>query len=70
MSLPEDMRLSLIEELLKSLNLPTGEEIDCMWAVKLESKEYIIPLERDKTYRLPPPYISYGAAEILMIALK
>ena len=32
LSLPADLRLSLVEKLLTSLNLPTDEEIDRLWA--------------------------------------
>ena len=32
LSLPADVRLSLVEKLLTSLNLPIDEEIDRLWA--------------------------------------
>ena len=32
LSLPADVRLSLVEKLLTSLNLPIDEEIDRIWA--------------------------------------
>jgi len=36
LSLPADVRLSLVEKLLTSLNLPTNEEIDRLWAEEAE----------------------------------
>lgn len=39
-------------------------------AEELESSENIFPLEEGKTYDLPTPYNSFGAAEILMNTLK
>lgn len=38
LSLPADVRLSLIEKLLKSLNLPIDEEIDRLWAEEAERR--------------------------------
>ena len=38
LSLPADARLSLIEKLLTSLNLPTDEEIDRIWAEEAERR--------------------------------
>ena len=36
LSLPADVRLSLVEKLLTSLNLPIDEEIDRLWAGEAE----------------------------------
>jgi hypothetical protein len=36
LSLPADVRLSLVEKLLTSLNLPIDEEIDRLWAEEAE----------------------------------
>ena len=36
LSLPVDVRLSLVEKLLTSLNLPINEEIDRLWAEEAE----------------------------------
>ena len=36
LSLPADVRLSLVEKLLTSLNLPIDEEIDRIWAKEAE----------------------------------
>jgi len=38
LSLPADARLSLIEELIASLNLPTSEEIELAWAEEAERR--------------------------------
>jgi putative addiction module component (TIGR02574 family) len=38
LSLPADLRLSLVEKLLTSLNLPTDEEIDRLWAEEAERR--------------------------------
>lgn len=36
LSLPSDARMSLVEKLLASLNLPTHTEIDRLWAEEAE----------------------------------
>lgn len=36
LSLPADVRLSLVEKLLRSLNLPIDEKIDRLWAEEAE----------------------------------
>ena len=38
LSLPADVRLSLVEKLLTSLNLPIDEEIDRLWAEEAEHR--------------------------------
>ena len=38
LSLPADVRLSLVEKLLMSLNLPIDEEIDRLWAEEAERR--------------------------------
>jgi putative addiction module component (TIGR02574 family) len=38
LSLPADVRLSLVEKLLMSLNLPTDTEIDRIWAEEAENR--------------------------------
>ena len=38
LSLPADVRLSLVEKLIMSLNLPTDEEIDRLWAEEAERR--------------------------------
>lgn len=38
LSLPADVRLSLVEKLITSLNLPTDEEIDRLWAEEAERR--------------------------------
>jgi putative addiction module component (TIGR02574 family) len=46
LSLPTDIRLSLIEKLLMSLNLPVDKEIDLLWADEAERR--IAQLEEGK----------------------
>jgi putative addiction module component (TIGR02574 family) len=38
LSLPSDARMSLVEKLLTSLNLPTYAEIDLLWAEEAERR--------------------------------
>ena len=38
LSLPSDARMILVERLPKSLNLPTQEEIDSLWAEEAERR--------------------------------
>jgi len=38
LSLPSDARMSLVEKLLASLNLPTHTEIDRLWAEEAERR--------------------------------
>jgi len=38
LSLPADARVSLVERLLDSLNLPTQREIDRLWAEEAEKR--------------------------------
>ncbi len=38
LSLPSDARISLVEKLLTSLNLPTHAEIDRLWAAEAEQR--------------------------------
>jgi len=38
LALPADIRLNLIEKLLKSLNLPIDEDIDHLWAKEAERR--------------------------------
>jgi putative addiction module component (TIGR02574 family) len=38
LSLPSDARMSLVEKLLASLNLPTHAEIDHLWAEEAERR--------------------------------
>jgi putative addiction module component (TIGR02574 family) len=38
LSLPADARLSLVEKLLTSLNLPVDKEIDRLWAEEAERR--------------------------------
>jgi putative addiction module component (TIGR02574 family) len=38
LSLPAEVRMSLVEKLLASLNLPTQPEIDRLWAEEIERR--------------------------------
>lgn len=38
LSLPSDARMSLVEKLLTSLNLPTHADIDLLWAEEAERR--------------------------------
>lgn len=38
LSLPVDIRLALVEKLIKSLNLPIDEDIDRLWAEEAEHR--------------------------------
>ena len=44
LSLPSDARMSLVEKLLASLNLPTHAEIDRLWAE--EAKRRVSQIDR------------------------
>ena len=51
LSLPADVRLSLVEMLLTSLNLPIDEEIDRLWAEEAERR--VSQIEEGKTKLIP-----------------
>lgn len=51
LSLPADIRLSLIEKLLTSLNLPIDEEIDRLWAEEAERR--VSQIEEGKIKMVP-----------------
>ncbi len=36
--LPNDQRAALVDQLLRSLNLPTGEDLDRLWAEEAERR--------------------------------
>lgn len=36
--LPSDQRAELVDQLLRSLNLPTGEDVDRLWAAEAERR--------------------------------
>ncbi|MDY6974502.1 MAG: addiction module protein [Thermodesulfobacteriota bacterium] len=38
LSLPVDIRLTLVEKLIRSLNLPIDEDIDRLWAEEAEQR--------------------------------
>jgi putative addiction module component (TIGR02574 family) len=49
--LPSDARVSLVEQLLTSLNLPTQPEIDRLWAKEAERR--IAQIDKGKAKLLP-----------------
>jgi putative addiction module component (TIGR02574 family) len=51
LSLPADARLSLVEKLLTSLNLPIDEEIDRIWAEEAERR--VSQIEEGKVKLVP-----------------
>ena len=51
LSLPADARLNLIEKFLMSLNLPTDEEIDRLWAEEAERR--VSQIEEGKVKLVP-----------------
>jgi len=51
LSLPTDARVSLVEQLLTSLNLPTQPEVDRLWAKEAERR--IAQIEKGKVRLLP-----------------
>jgi putative addiction module component (TIGR02574 family) len=51
LSLPADARLSLIQKLLTSLNLPIDEEIDRIWAEEAERR--VSQIEEGKVKLVP-----------------
>lgn len=51
LSLPSDVRISLIEKLLTSLNLPVDEEINRLWAEEAERR--VSQIEEGKAKLVP-----------------
>jgi putative addiction module component (TIGR02574 family) len=51
LSLPADVRLSLVEKLLTSLNLPIDEGIDRLWAEEAERR--VSQIEEGKVKLVP-----------------
>ena len=51
LSLPADVRLNLVEKLLRSLNLPIDEEIDRLWAEEAERR--VSQIEEGKAKLVP-----------------
>jgi putative addiction module component (TIGR02574 family) len=51
LSLPANVRISLIEKLLTSLNLPVDEEIDRLWAEEAERR--VSQIEEGKVKLVP-----------------
>ena len=51
LSLPSDVRISLVEKLLTSLNLPVDEKIDRLWAEEAERR--VSQIEEGKAKLVP-----------------
>ena len=51
LSLPADARMSLVEKLLTSLNLPTQPEIDRVWAEEAERR--VTQIDRGEVELIP-----------------
>jgi putative addiction module component (TIGR02574 family) len=51
LSLPSNVRLSLVEKLLTSLNLPIDEEINLLWAEQAERR--VSQIEEGKAKLVP-----------------
>jgi putative addiction module component (TIGR02574 family) len=51
LTLPADIRLNLIEKLLKSLNLSINEDIDHLWAKEAERR--VSQIEENRTKLIP-----------------
>ena len=51
LSLPADVRISLVEKLLTSLNLPVDEKIDRLWAEEAERR--VSQIEEGKSKLVP-----------------
>ncbi len=51
LSLPSDVRISLVEKLLTSLNLPVDEEIERLWAEEAERR--VSQIEEGKATLVP-----------------
>ena len=51
LSLPADVRLSLVEKLLTSLNLPIDAKIDRLWAEEAERR--VSQIEADEVKMVP-----------------
>ena len=51
LSLPADVRMDLVEKLLRSLNLPVDEDIDRLWAEEAERR--VAQIEEGKAELVP-----------------
>jgi putative addiction module component (TIGR02574 family) len=51
LSLPADVRIILVEKLLRSLNLPVDEDIDRLWAEEAEYR--VSQIEEGKAKLIP-----------------
>lgn len=51
LSLPADVRIALVDKLLGSLNLPTDEDINRLWAQEAEKR--VSEIDRGKAKLVP-----------------
>ncbi len=66
----ETITLTGILPIVRQLNSTDKLRLIRILAEELENSENIFPLEKGKTYCLPTPYDTFGAAELLMNTLK
>lgn len=62
--------LTEILPLVRQLQMPDKLRLIRILAEQLDTGENIFPFEADKTYDMPTPYNTFGAAEILMNTLR
>jgi putative addiction module component (TIGR02574 family) len=55
LSLPADARLTLVEKLLTSLNLPTQAEVDRLWAEEAERR--VAEIDRGEVTLVPGEHV-------------
>jgi len=62
--------LTEILPLIRQLQMLDKLRLIRILAEQVDTDANILPLESDKTYNLPTPYNTFGAAEILMNTLR
>jgi len=62
--------LTEILPLIRQLQMLDKLKLIRILAEQLDTGENVFPFEPDKTYDLPTPYNTFGAAEILMNTLR
>jgi hypothetical protein len=62
--------LTEILPLIRQLQIPDKLRLIRILAEQLDTDGNFFPLESDKTYNMPTPYNTFGAAEILMNTLR
>lgn len=51
LSLPVELRIQLVDELLKSLNVPADEDVDALWAEEAERR--VAQVDRGEVETVP-----------------